>query len=173
MTVLHILFYILAAVILGTTAMAVTRKNLVHAIVYLIQSFFATALLFYLLGAPLLAALEVIIYAGAIMVLFLFIVMTLSAGSFEAKYRLKQWALPVVLGIISLGAGLVLLLPSPAARVGLAPASVPPVAFGRYLFEHYWFAVEIVSFLLFVALVGAYFLGRYKTANLVQPEVKQ
>ncbi len=71
------IFYLLGAVILGATALAVTRRNVMHAIVYLVLSFFGTALLFYLLGAPFLAALEVIIYAGAIMVLFLFIVMML------------------------------------------------------------------------------------------------
>lgn len=172
MTVLHALFYLLALVIVGSTAMAVTRKNLVHAIVYLIQSFFATALLFYLLGAPLLAALEVIIYAGAIMVLFLFIVMTLIAGTTETSHSPGQWAFPVVLGLVSLAAAGLLLFAAPAVNTGLAPAFAPPAVFGQYLFSHYWLAVEIVSFLLFVALVGALFLGRYKNAPAAPTEVK-
>jgi len=69
------IFYILAIVTGIATFMAITRRQALHAIVYLIISFFGTALLFYLLGAPFLALLEVIIYAGAIMVLFLFIIM--------------------------------------------------------------------------------------------------
>ena len=73
MTFHGFLFYVLAAVILVTTGLAITRRNLVHAVVYLVLSFFGSAMLFYLLGAPILAALEVIIYAGAIMILFLFI----------------------------------------------------------------------------------------------------
>ncbi|MGA8280705.1 MAG: NADH-quinone oxidoreductase subunit J, partial [Desulfobacterales bacterium] len=70
-----ILFYLLAVVIVVATVLAITRRNMVHAVIYLVVSFFGSALLFYLFGAPLLAALEVIIYAGAIMVLFLFIIM--------------------------------------------------------------------------------------------------
>ena len=68
---------------MAATAVAITRRNLVHAVVYLIFSFFGTAMLFYLFGAPLLAALEVIIYAGAIMVLFLFVVMMIRVESPE------------------------------------------------------------------------------------------
>ena len=74
MTFYTILFYILAALIIVTTGLAITRRNMVHTIVYLVFSFFGSAMLFYLLGAPLIAALEVIIYAGAIMILFLFII---------------------------------------------------------------------------------------------------
>src|SRR5512145_1941797 len=72
-----IVFYILSAIAIVATAMCVTRKNPVHAVIYLVQGLFALAILFYLLGAPLVAAWEVIIYAGAIMVLFLFVIMML------------------------------------------------------------------------------------------------
>jgi NADH-quinone oxidoreductase subunit K len=72
---LTFLFYAIALLITVATAMAVTRRNMVHAVLYLVLSFFGTAMLFYLLGAPFLAALEIIIYAGAIMVLFLFLIM--------------------------------------------------------------------------------------------------
>ena len=86
MTLYSVIFYVLAALILVSTGFAITRRNLVHAVVYLIISFFGSALLFYLLGAPLLAALEVIIYAGAIMVLFLFIIMMLKVEGFEEPF---------------------------------------------------------------------------------------
>ena len=75
MSLYAIIFYIIAALIVISTALAVTRRNLVHVVLYLVLSFFGSAMLFYLLGAPFLAALEIIIYAGAIMVLFLFIIM--------------------------------------------------------------------------------------------------
>ena len=87
MNLYAIIFYLLAFIILAATALAVTRRNLMHAIVYLVLSFFGTALLFYLLGAPFLAVLEVIIYAGAIMVLFLFIVMMLEIKPPETTRR--------------------------------------------------------------------------------------
>ncbi len=171
MITLHLIFYVLAAVIAAATLMAVTRKNLVHAIVYLIQSFFATAILFYLLGAPLLAALEVIIYAGAIMVLFLFIVMTVMGGAARAGHSYRQWVFPGILGLASLAAAGFLIFEAPAARTGLVAASVHPVVFGRYLFTGYWLAVEIISFLLFVALAGALYLGRHKSEGYERPEV--
>ncbi len=80
-----VIFYVVSALILASTAMAVTRKNPVHAVVYLVISFLGSALLFYILGAPFLAALEVIIYAGAIMVLFLFVVMMLKMEAVERR----------------------------------------------------------------------------------------
>lgn len=165
MTVYRLVFYLLALVIVAATAMAVTRKNLVHSIVYLIQSFFSTAILFYLLGAPLLAALEVIVYAGAIMVLFLFIVMTLIGGTTQALHRVRQWIFPSILGLVSLVPAALLLLRTPEAGTGLLPATVPPAVFGEYLFNRYWFPIEIVSILLFAALVGALYLGIHREAG--------
>ena len=95
-----LLFYILGAVAVAATAMAVTRRNPVHAVIYLVNSFFALALIFYLLGAPMVAALEVIIYAGAIMVLFLFIIMMLELSHGEEADRRgpgPKQCLPVLL----------------------------------------------------------------------------
>ena len=85
MTIYSIIFYLLALLILGSTAIAITRRNLVHAVIYLIFSFFGSAMLFYLFGAPFLAILEVIIYAGAIMVLFLFIVIMMKLKKVEER----------------------------------------------------------------------------------------
>lgn len=155
------IFYILATVILLSTGLAVTRRNLMHAIVYLVLSFFGTALLFYLLGAPFLAVLEVIIYAGAIMVLFLFIVMMLEIRPTEQPVGsyLRQWLPALVLGALSLAA-LVLIICESGGDLPLPLAAASPLEFGRFLFQRYWFSVEIVSFLLLVALVGALYLGK-------------
>ena len=68
-----ILFYISAAVALAATILAMTRTNAIHALIYLIVSLLAIAVIFFLIGAPFAAALEVVIYAGAIMVLFVFV----------------------------------------------------------------------------------------------------
>lgn len=138
-----------------------TRRDPVRAVVCLIGSFFGTGFLFYLLGAPLLAVFEVIIFAGAIMVLFLFIVMTLNprkAG--ERSVRARRWLValvPCLVSMISIG---VLLAGVPAVPKMLRAASARPSDFGRFLFENYWYPVEIVSALLFVALVGALYIGR-------------
>ena len=106
MTLYAIIFYILAAIVLAATVLAVTSRNVMHAIIYVVISFFAMAPIFYLLGAPFLALLEIIIYAGAIMVLFLFVVMMLkiTPSAIPVTALLWQWApalgLSVVTGVI-------------------------------------------------------------------------
>jgi NADH-quinone oxidoreductase subunit J len=162
MTISGIIFYVLAGIILIATVLSVTRHNVMHAIIYLVISFFAMAPLFYLLGAPLLALLEVIIYAGAIMVLFIFIVMMLEIGArpLVAGEWLKQWFPAVVLSLIAGIIMIVLIWQAPAQQAVLPLAMATPHALGLFVFQHYWFAVEIASLLLFVALVGAYYLGR-------------
>jgi NADH-quinone oxidoreductase subunit J len=161
MTIYSIIFYVLAVMILATTGVAITRRNLVHAVIYLIFSFFGSAMLFYLFGAPLLAVLEVIIYAGAIMVLFLFIVMMLRIeASSERLFPLSQWLPAAVFGIVYLAVGLALVAADPNGRIPLKTARAEPGAFGRYIFEQHWLSVEIVSLLLLAALIGALILGR-------------
>jgi NADH-quinone oxidoreductase subunit J len=162
MSIYAVIFYVLAAVVLVSAGLAVTRRNPVHAVCYLIVSFLGTALLFYLLGAPFLAALEVIVYAGAIMVLFLFIIMTLkgeAAGEHSRPFA-RQWAFPLVMGAVSITIITILIWAGPEGRVPLKTAMATPAEFGRVLFRRYWPAVEIASFLLFVALVGVLYLGR-------------
>jgi NADH-quinone oxidoreductase subunit J len=161
MTIYSTLFYLLAALILASTAIAVTRRNMIHAVIYLVISFFGSALLFYLFGAPLLAALEVIIYAGAIMILFLFIVMMLRMEGMEERlFPLKQW-LPAVGVCFLYGLVLAMLLVSgPADAPPMPAAAAAPSAFGAFLFQRHWLAIEIVSMLLLIALVGVLRLGR-------------
>jgi NADH-quinone oxidoreductase subunit J len=157
-------FYLSAAVAIVATAMVVTRSNAVHALLYLIVSLLAVGVIFYVLGAPFAAALEVIIYAGAIMVLFAFVVMMLSLGSRAAALERRRmppaaWVGPVLLALILAGE-LVYLLFGSRATSGLAAASVGPARVGRELFGPYLLAVELASMLLLAALVGAYHLGR-------------
>jgi NADH-quinone oxidoreductase subunit J len=162
MTLYAGIFYLLAMVILVATAMAITRRHVVHAVCFLIISFFGTALIFYLLGAPLLAALEVIIYAGAIMVLFLFIIMMLrvEASPRTFRFHLRQCATAIFLGFISFSVGAILIVADPSSNLKLKAAVAGPTEFGQFLFQHYWYPVEIASFLLLIALVGALYLGR-------------
>ncbi len=162
MSIYAMMFYVLGAVIVAATALAITRRNVMHAIVYLVLSFIGTALLFSLLGAPFLGVLEVVIYAGAIMVLFLFIVMMLEIKPDEKILWLffKQWFPALGLAGISFIDMFVFLLLAPGGNQVLPLATASPLAFGRFVFQKYWLGVEIASFLLFVALVGALYLGR-------------
>jgi NADH-quinone oxidoreductase subunit J len=161
-TFASLIFYLLGLVVLIATVLAVTARNLMHAVVHLIISFVGTAMLFYLLGASLLAALEVIVYAGAIMVLFVFIVMTLAmpvSGGEGWRYPL-QWLPAGVLCLVLLVAFTALLAAGPSAAQPMSLASTSPLDLGVYVFQRYWLAVEVVSFLLFAALAGALYLGR-------------
>ncbi|MGB5987192.1 MAG: NADH-quinone oxidoreductase subunit J [Desulfobacterales bacterium] len=170
MTLYGAIFYLLAALIVLSTALAVTRRDLVHAILYLVVSFFGSALLFYLLGAPLLAALEVIIYAGAIMILFLFIIMMLPSD--DPRTRPFTWGqlLPaaalagvyLIAGVLVLGAA----NSDPAAAENLPLAVAEPLNFGIYLFQGHWLAIEIASLLLLIALLGALCLAREPHSTL-------
>jgi NADH-quinone oxidoreductase subunit J len=161
MSILTILFYAVALLIVASTAMAVTRRNMVHAVLYLVLSFFGTAMLFYLLGAPILAALEIIIYAGAIMVLFLFLIMMIRLKKMPGMFFPVGQLLPAIL--ISASFLVISTVMVRQTTTGWAPmpaAQASPLAFGVYLFQTHWLAVEIASMLLLVALVGAYVLGR-------------
>lgn len=161
MTLYAGIFYLVSAITVVSTAIAITRKQVIHGVVYLIISFVSTGLLFYLLGAPFLAALEVIIYAGAIMVLFLFVVMTVKVeSSHEREKELSQWLPAVVLSLISFIVSGILIFEIPGSQEVLKAGMVTPSAFGHYLFETYWFPVEVASFLLLIGLVGALYLGR-------------
>jgi NADH-quinone oxidoreductase subunit J len=156
------LFYGAALVAMSATVLAVTRSSASHALIYLIVSLLAIAVIFYLLGAPFAAALEVVIYAGAIMVLFVFVVMMLNLGQRRtprerAWLAPRNWIGPSLLSLVLLFE-LSYIVFTGAART--AGAVVGPKAVGATLFGPYLLAVELASILLLAALVGAYHLGR-------------
>jgi NADH-quinone oxidoreductase subunit J len=166
MTLYGLLFYLLAAVIVASTGLAITRRNLVHAVVYLVLSFFGSAMLFYLFGAPFLAALEVIIYAGAIMILFLFIIMMLKVDSLEERMLSLRQLLPAGgLAVIYVAAVAMIAIADSGTRVDLKTALARPKAFGQYLLQQHWLSIEMVSLLLLVALIGALHLGRSRSGD--------
>jgi len=159
MSLTQLLFYLLGGVIALSTGLAVTRREPVHAVVYLVVSFFATAVLFALLGAPLVAVLQIMIPAGAVMVLFLFVIMLL--GSELSKPRPAspfRWGVPALLALAVVVCGLLLALDAPQGAAPLAMAKASARQLGTFLYERYWPAVEGVSVLFFVALAGACFL---------------
>jgi len=161
MTLYAYFFYLISAVVIAATAIAVTRRNMVHAVVYLIVSYFGTAVLFYLFGAPLLAALEIIIYAGAIMVLFLFVVMMIRVEApEEVMFPLRQWLPAAVFGLVYLVAAVVIILQTPGTEAPLKMLTASPRQFALYVFEHHWFSIEVISILLLLALIGALHLGK-------------
>ncbi len=168
---MELAFYIAGAVAVISTVLMLTRLNVVHALLYLIVSFLAIAVDFYVLGAPFIAALEVIVYAGAIMVLFVFVGMMFNLGQ-HAVVTERQWltpgiwAGPVILAVILLIEVVYLAQGSTAAAGGSAiqPKEVALALFGRYLI-----GVELASMLLLAGMVGAYHIGSRQTEK---PEIQ-
>jgi NADH-quinone oxidoreductase subunit J len=157
----QIIFYILAATAVIATLFAITEKHPVHAILFLVTSLFSMATIFYLLMAPLVAVFEVILYAGAIMVLFLFVIMMLDLGHPEKGLspHWKEWLPALVLSGISV-ASLVLVIASRHAAA-VAPVVMPTIReVALRLFREHGLAVELISLQLLFALVGALYLGR-------------
>jgi len=160
-TVFGAIFYVLAALIVAATGLAITRRDPIHAVIYLVVSFLGTAMLFYLLGAPFLAGVEVIVYAGAIMVLFLFVIMMLGQAPWKGKGgTVLKWGPAVVPVLLFLTLTGLLIIHDPQGSIGLKMAVASPAEFGRFVFERYWLAVEIISLLLLIALIAAIQLRR-------------
>ncbi len=160
---MNTLFYIAAMVAVIATGLVITQANAIHALLYQIVSLFAVALIFFTLGAPFVAALEVIVYAGAIMVLFVFAVMILGldpeAIAQERRWlKPSMWIGPAILALILVGA-LLYVIASGAHPIS---GEVGPHAVGMALFGPYALAVELGSMLLLAGLIGAYHLGRKK-----------
>jgi len=161
-----VLFYLAALVAIAASLLVVTRANAVHALLYLVVSLLAAAVVFVTLGAPFAAALEVILYAGAIMVLFVFVLMMLdlrrAAIEREARWLSAGiWTGPAVLAVVLLGQLLWTLFATPAQRAtGAAMRSITPEEVGTALFGPYLVGVELAGFLLLAALVGAFHIGR-------------
>ena len=156
-------FYLAAAVAVLSTAMVITRLNAVHALLYLVTSLLSIAVIFFLLGAPFAAALEVILYAGAIMVLFVFVIMMLNLGpqtvSTERQWlRPGVWVGPAFLSLVLI-VEVIYLLHLPSARIRDMHI-VNPKQVGIMLFGPYLLGVELASFLLLAGLVGAFHVGR-------------
>jgi NADH-quinone oxidoreductase subunit J len=156
------LFYLAGAVAFSSTLLSLTRTNAAHALIYLIMSLLAVAVMFYLMGAPFAAALEIVVYAGAIMVLFVFVIMMLNlgeAGDRRERQWLKAriWIVPALLAAILLVELVVAISQTSGTTSGV---EVTPKMVGLTLFGPYLLAVEIASMLLLAGLVGAYHLGR-------------
>ena len=160
---MNVIFYLAGLVAIVATLLVITRVNAVHALLYLVVSLLAVALVFLSLGAPFAAALEVITYAGAIMVLFVFVMMMLNLGP-DSELQERQWLQPrlwrgpALLAVV-LAVELAYLLAQPTAY-GLTPTTITPQQVGLALFGPYLLGVEIASMLLLAGLVAAYHIGR-------------
>ncbi|HEX9137416.1 MAG TPA: NADH-quinone oxidoreductase subunit J [Nitrospirota bacterium] len=172
MTFDQILFYCLSAIIILSALMVITRRNPVHSAMFLITTLFAVAGIYLQLHAEFLAAVQVIVYVGGIMVLFLFVIMlvNLEVVSTERRFN-KQW-------IIALIAGAALLVEFGYVIVRGKASLLPPAAgpaqnltvknseqIGLMLYQNYMLPFEIASLLLLVAIIGAVVLAKRRLTS--------
>jgi len=166
-----IAFYIAGIIAIAATLMVITRSNAIHALLYLIVSLFAIAITFFVMGAPFVAALEIIIYAGAIMVLFVFVIMLLNLGKKSADQERKWltpgiWIGPGIMAAILLVELIIVFASGTTHSMNIG--TVSPKEVGISMFSTYLLGVELASMLLLAGLVGAYHLGR----RLTEPKMK-
>ena len=158
-------FYALAAVAIFASLRVVTLANPVHAILSMIVSLLAISGIFFVLGAPFAGALEIVVYAGAIMVLFVFVIMMLNLGMSNDEREERwldagTWAVPTGLTIIIAVVlyAMIGLNHNDAAMIGGTTISAKAV--GTVLFTKYIMLIEVAALLLLAALVAAYHLGK-------------
>ena len=161
---MNIIFYIAATIAIVTSLIAISNRNAIHALLYLILSLLSISVIFYILGAPFIAALEVIVYAGAIMVLFIFVVMMLNIGLEEKQEKKwlnpRMWIVPSFLAAIILAIFIYVLKefqPEQTSTEIIGPKQV-----GISMFTKYLLAVEISAVLLLAGIIGGYHLGKEK-----------
>jgi NADH-quinone oxidoreductase subunit J len=165
---MNIIFYIASIVAIFASIMVITRRNPVHALLNMIVMLLAVSVLFYILGAQFVAALEVIVYAGAIMVLFIFVVMMLNlsenTGGENKWLAPKMWILPTIMVAILLVDFIFFLKVLGAENVNTQ--AIHPKQVGISLFTTYIIAVELAGMLLLAGIVGAYHISKQKKIEL-------
>ena len=164
MNVLNILFYLAGLIAIVASIKVITRDNTVHALLYLVVSLLAIAVCFYLMGAPFAAGLEVIVYAGAILVMFVFAIMMFGLRNDELKYAPKNqklgiWAGPSFLAFLLL-IELIIAFDKAELTQNLNHHLVDAKQVGISLYSEYLLAVELASFLLLAGLVAAYHIAK-------------
>jgi len=155
-------FYVAAVVAVATGVIAVAHRNPVVNVMSLVVTFFCVAVCYALLAAPFLAAAQILVYAGAILVLFLFVVMLLNAplpATDQPRQLQRVFGVAAVL-LVGLGGAALALVAAPGPAI--PPAEGTAAAIGRLLVGPHLFAFELVSVLLLAALVGAMVLVKRK-----------
>jgi NADH-quinone oxidoreductase subunit J len=160
-----VVFFLLAAVAIGAAVGMLFSRNAVHSALFLVLNFAVVSVFFLLLGAPFIAMVQVTVYAGAIMVLFLFVIMLLGAEMLRRGGSVLTWqpALALVLSLVFIGVLGYVALSTGSDAGSLAVINEDfggPATIGQTLFQSYLLPFELTSFLLLVAMIGAVVLTR-------------
>jgi NADH-quinone oxidoreductase subunit J len=158
-----ILFFILALTAVATAAGMLLSRHAIYAALYLVLNFGTIAIFYLLLGSPFIALSQVTVYGGAIMVLFLFVIMLLGSGEIPAEFNWKNVLPAAVLGLALIGEALALVTQKISAtglQMATSTADAAPNLLANKLFTVYLLPFEITSILLLVAMVGAIILTK-------------
>ena len=175
-----ILFWVFAPISVASGVAMLLMRNAVHAALFLIVNFFCLAIFYLILGAPFLFAVQIIVYAGAIMVLFLFVIMLLGVDRIEDVRELRLVAQRPI--AIVLGVGFVAeVFFAVRTAIGFSrhvPAGFDAInkggnaqAIARVLFRNYFFPFEVTSILLIIAAIAAMVLAQRKAPAITQAEM--
>jgi NADH-quinone oxidoreductase subunit J len=175
----NVVFWVFAPISVGSAVAMLFQRNAVHAALFLIVNFFTLAVFYLVLGAPFLFAVQIIVYAGAIMVLFLFVIMLLGVDREESLIeRLKgQRPLAILLGlglaaemIVAVRAGVGFARRGPADFDTLVNKGGNAAALSRVLFRDYFFPFEVTSVLLIIAAIAAMVLAHRQQRAITRAE---
>jgi NADH-quinone oxidoreductase subunit J len=164
MTIDLILFLVLALVAIATALGMLTSRNAIYSALFLVLNFVTVAVFYILLGAPFIAMAQITVYAGAIMVLFLFVIMLLGAESLAGEFNLRKlWFASALALILAVEAAYLLITKARPTGDVLAPGDTANTVdnlrqLGMSLFNGYLLPFEVTSILLLVAMVGAIIL---------------
>jgi NADH-quinone oxidoreductase subunit J len=173
-----VIFYFFGAVLLGAAIGVIASRNPVHSAMFLVLSFFTSAFLWLLLEAEFLAIVLVLVYVGAVMVLFLFVVMMLDVGPDRLRGGFTEYA-PLGLGVVALVVGMLGVVlwtrPGELSMLQAPPRSGPGAsnteALGAVLYTEYVYAFELAAVLLLVAIIAAIVLTMRKRPGLKAQDV--
>jgi NADH-quinone oxidoreductase subunit J len=157
-------FYLLSGLAVLSGVLVITRKNPVHSALALILTLLSVSGLYLMLYAPFVAGVQIILYVGGIMVLFLFVIMLVNIEQSEKEKQFNQQWLPGILAALGLGTLFVVIYVKGKAAFALAPPSMPEAdntqRVGQMLYSNYMFPFEIASLLLLVAIIGAVVMAK-------------
>ena len=176
-------FYLFAAILIASAVMVVTARNPVHSVLFLILGFFNAAALFLIAGAEFLAMILVIVYVGAVAVLFLFVVMMLDVDFVELRQGFLQY-LPIgmLIGIVFLLELILVigtyvvdpgLMRSPAVPIPAASVMTNTQAIGQVLYTRYFYFFQAAGLILLVAMIGAIVLTLRERVGIKRQDINR
>lgn len=184
MVVQALAFYLFASVAILAGVMVISARNPVHSVLYLILAFFNAAGLFVLMGAEFLAMILVIVYVGAVAVMFMFVVMMLDINFAELRQGFLRYApIGAVVGMVLLAELLIILggwTLSPTARTAEAIAATPAItdvtnthALGNLIYTHYIYLFQIAGMILLIAMIGAIVLTHRRRPGIRRQDISR